>query len=68
MTEPLFVHLRNKISGVVATYSPAEAKQWQEHPVFGPNLEEVRTDKPEILKSDAKAKEDAKSDSDSKEK
>lgn len=68
MTEPLFVNLRNAISGVATAYSPDEAKQWLDHPVFGQYLEVVRTDKPEVLASDAKAKESAKADSDSKEK
>lgn len=52
MTEPLFVNLRNEISGVTTEFTPALAKQFLDHPVFGQNLKEVRTTKPEILGTD----------------
>lgn len=60
MTEPLFINLRNEISGVTTEYTPAQAKQFLEHPVFGQNLKEVRTTKPEVLASDKSEQTDSK--------
>lgn len=48
MSEP-FVILRNTESRQSFAYTPEEAEQWLNHPVFGQHLEVVRTDKPEIL-------------------
>jgi hypothetical protein len=48
MSEP-FVILRNKESRESFAYTPEQAEQWLDHPVFGRNLEVVRTDKPEVL-------------------
>jgi hypothetical protein len=48
MSEP-FVILRNTESRLSFAYTPEEADQWLNHPVFGQHLEVVRTDKPEVL-------------------
>lgn len=48
MTEP-FVNLRHKESRESFSYTPEQAEQWLNHPVFGQYLEVVRTDKPEVL-------------------
>lgn len=48
MTEP-FVILRHTESRQSFAYTPEQAEQWLNHPVFGEYLEVVRTDKPEVL-------------------
>jgi len=48
MTSP-YVVLRNKISRQTVEYTQEMAQQMLDHPVFGPNLEVVRVNKPEVL-------------------
>jgi len=43
------VALRNTISKQVFEYPEAKAQKLLAHPVFGKTLEEVRTNKPEVL-------------------
>lgn len=62
MSEP-FVILRNTESGVAYSYTPEQARQFLDHPVFGQYLKEVRTAKLEVLAAPKSEREASKKDS-----